>query len=153
MNMSFVDMGGKHKLVLATQYFFCHLYTNLMSFLWKCPLQRFSFPYSVPPLSMFRAGREHRFQGQNRLELASLYQRIRDSEIKIFQRSYCTDKSIRNPSSFHSPQCAASQIREEEPLFVSYFFWVIVLKSLHLTDLSIAKFECNFLTTTLMLLK
>ena len=103
MYMSFVDMGGKLKLVLATQYFFCHLYTNLMSFLWKCPLQRFSIPYSVPPLPMFRAGREPRFQGQNRLELASLYQRIRDSEIKFFQRPYCTDKSIRNPSSFHSP--------------------------------------------------
>ena len=103
VNMPLINTGGKYKLVLATQYFFCHLYPDLMGFLCKFPLQRFSFPHSAPPLPMFRAGREHRFQGQNRLELASLYQRIRDSEIKIFQWPYCTSKSIRNPSNLHSP--------------------------------------------------
>ena len=31
--MPLVDMGGKYKLVLATQYFFCQLHPNLMGFL------------------------------------------------------------------------------------------------------------------------
>ena len=31
--MSLVNMGGKYKLVLATQYFFCQLHPNLMGFL------------------------------------------------------------------------------------------------------------------------
>ena len=35
MNMPLVDMGGKYKLVLATQYFFCQLHPDLMSFLWR----------------------------------------------------------------------------------------------------------------------
>ena len=33
VNMSLVNMGGKYKLVLATQYFFCQLHPNLMGFL------------------------------------------------------------------------------------------------------------------------
>ena len=33
MNMPLVDMGGKYKLVLATQYFFCQLHPDLMGFL------------------------------------------------------------------------------------------------------------------------
>ena len=33
MNMIFVYMGGKHKFVLAAQYFFCKLHPNLMSLL------------------------------------------------------------------------------------------------------------------------
>ena len=33
MNMSLINMGGKYKLVLATQYFFCQLHPNLMGFL------------------------------------------------------------------------------------------------------------------------
>ena len=33
MNMTFVNMGGKYKLVLATQYFICKLHPNLMGFL------------------------------------------------------------------------------------------------------------------------
>lgn len=33
VNMPLVNMGGKYKLVLATQYFFCKLHTNLMGFL------------------------------------------------------------------------------------------------------------------------
>ena len=32
MNMSLINMGGKYKLVLATQYFFCQLQPNLMGF-------------------------------------------------------------------------------------------------------------------------
>lgn len=32
-NMSLVNMGGKYKLVLATQYFFRLLHSNLMGFL------------------------------------------------------------------------------------------------------------------------
>ena len=32
-NMSLVNMGGKYKLVLATQYFFCQLHPDLMGFL------------------------------------------------------------------------------------------------------------------------
>ena len=35
MNMSLINMGGKYKLVLATQYFFCQLQPNLMGFLWR----------------------------------------------------------------------------------------------------------------------
>lgn len=34
MNMPFINMGGKYKLVLATQYFICKLHPNLMGFLW-----------------------------------------------------------------------------------------------------------------------
>ena len=30
MNMILVDMGGKHKFVLADQYFFCKLHPDLM---------------------------------------------------------------------------------------------------------------------------
>ena len=30
MNMILVDMGGKYKLVLAIQYFFCKLHPDLM---------------------------------------------------------------------------------------------------------------------------
>ena len=33
MNMSLINMGGKYKLALATQYFFCQLHPNLMGFL------------------------------------------------------------------------------------------------------------------------
>lgn len=33
MNMSLINMGGKYKLVLATQYFFCQLHPDLMGFL------------------------------------------------------------------------------------------------------------------------
>lgn len=33
VNMPLVNMGGKYKLVLATQYFFCQLHPNLMCFL------------------------------------------------------------------------------------------------------------------------
>lgn len=33
VNMPLVNMGGKYKLVLATQYFFCQLPPNLMCFL------------------------------------------------------------------------------------------------------------------------
>ena len=33
VNMSLVNMGGKYKLVLATQYFFRLLHSNLMGFL------------------------------------------------------------------------------------------------------------------------
>ena len=33
VNMSLVNMGGKYKLVLATQYFFCQLHPDLMGFL------------------------------------------------------------------------------------------------------------------------
>ena len=33
MNMIFVNMGGKYKLVLATQNFFCELHPDLMGFL------------------------------------------------------------------------------------------------------------------------
>lgn len=51
------------------------------------------------------------------------------------------------------PQCAASQIREEESPFRIDFSWVIVLKSFHLTNLSIVKSGCEFLTTPFMLLK
>ena len=32
-NMSLVNMGGKYKLVLATQYFFCQLHPDLVGFL------------------------------------------------------------------------------------------------------------------------
>ena len=35
MNMPLVNMGGKYKLVLATQYFFCQLHPDLMGFLWR----------------------------------------------------------------------------------------------------------------------
>ena len=35
VNMPFINMGGKYKLVLATQYFFCQLHPNLMGFLWR----------------------------------------------------------------------------------------------------------------------
>ena len=35
VNMPFVNMGGKYKLVLATQYFFCQLHPDLMGFLWR----------------------------------------------------------------------------------------------------------------------
>ena len=38
VNMPLINVGGKYKLVLATQYFFCHLHPDLMGFLWKCPL-------------------------------------------------------------------------------------------------------------------
>ena len=63
VNISLVNMGGKYRLVLTTQYFFCRLRPNLMGFLRKHPLQRFSFPYSAPLLSRFRAGRKGHFQG------------------------------------------------------------------------------------------
>ena len=33
VNMSLVNMGGKYKLVLTTQYFFCQLQPDLMGFL------------------------------------------------------------------------------------------------------------------------
>ena len=33
VNMPLVNMGGKYKLVLATQYFFCQLHPDLMGFL------------------------------------------------------------------------------------------------------------------------
>ena len=33
VNMPFINMGGKYKLVLATQYFFCQLHPDLMGFL------------------------------------------------------------------------------------------------------------------------
>ena len=33
MNMPLINMGGKYKLVLATQYFFCQLHPNLVGFL------------------------------------------------------------------------------------------------------------------------
>ena len=33
VNMSLINMGGKYKLVLATQYFFCQLHSDLMGFL------------------------------------------------------------------------------------------------------------------------
>ena len=33
MNVTFVNMGGKYKLVLATQYFFCELHPDLVGFL------------------------------------------------------------------------------------------------------------------------
>ena len=33
VNMSLINMGGEHKLVLATQYFFCQLHPDLMGFL------------------------------------------------------------------------------------------------------------------------
>lgn len=33
VNISLVNMGGKYKLVLATQYFFCQMHPNLMGFL------------------------------------------------------------------------------------------------------------------------
>ena len=33
VNMPFINMGGKYKLVLATQYFFCQLHSNLMGIL------------------------------------------------------------------------------------------------------------------------
>ncbi len=33
VNMPLVNMGGKYKLVLATQYFFCQLHSDLMGFL------------------------------------------------------------------------------------------------------------------------
>ena len=33
VNMLLVDMGGKYKLVLTTQYFFCQLHPNLVGFL------------------------------------------------------------------------------------------------------------------------
>lgn len=35
VNIPLVNMGGKYKLVLATQYFFCQLHPNLMGFLWR----------------------------------------------------------------------------------------------------------------------
>ena len=35
VNMPFINMGGKYKLVLATQYFFCQLHPDLMGFLWR----------------------------------------------------------------------------------------------------------------------
>ena len=35
MNMSFINMGGKYKLVLTTQYFFCQLHPNLMGLIWQ----------------------------------------------------------------------------------------------------------------------
>ena len=35
VNMSLVNMGGKYKLVLATQYFFCQLHPDFMGFLWR----------------------------------------------------------------------------------------------------------------------
>ena len=33
VNMPLVNMGGKYKLVLATQYFFCELHPDLVGFL------------------------------------------------------------------------------------------------------------------------
>ena len=33
VNMPLINMGGKYKLVLATQYFFCQLHSDLMGFL------------------------------------------------------------------------------------------------------------------------
>lgn len=33
VNMPLINMGGKYKLVLATQYFFCQLHSNLMGIL------------------------------------------------------------------------------------------------------------------------
>lgn len=145
VNMPLINVGGKYKLVLATQYFLCHLYPNLTGFLYKYPLQRFSFPHSAPPLPMFRAGREHRFQVKKRLELASLYQRIRDSEINFF-RGFIVQT---NPSETHPifiPYNVQHPKLEKKSLpFVSYFSWVIDLKSLHLTNLSIAKLGCKFL--------
>ena len=131
----------------------CQLHPDHMGCLCKYPLQWFSFPHSAPPLPMFRAGREHCFQGQNRLELASLYQRIRDSEIKIFQRPYCTSKSIRNPSDFHSPTMRSIPNWRRRVSFRIDFCWVIVLESFHLTNLSIVKSGCEFLTTPFLLLK
>ena len=38
VNMSLINMGGKYKLVLATQYFFCQLHPHLMGFLWQTSL-------------------------------------------------------------------------------------------------------------------
>ena len=35
VNMSLVNMGGKYKLVLTTQYFFCQLHPNLMGLIWQ----------------------------------------------------------------------------------------------------------------------
>lgn len=35
VNMPFINMGGKYKLVLATQYFFCQRHPDLMGFLWR----------------------------------------------------------------------------------------------------------------------
>ena len=35
MSMPLINMGGKYKLVLATQYFFCQLHPDLMGFLWR----------------------------------------------------------------------------------------------------------------------
>ena len=35
VNMPLINMGGKYKLVLSTQYFFCQLQPNLMGFLWR----------------------------------------------------------------------------------------------------------------------
>ena len=32
VNLSLVNMGGKYKLILATQYFFCQLHPDFMSF-------------------------------------------------------------------------------------------------------------------------
>ena len=33
VNMALINMGGKYKLVLATQYFFCQLHPNFIGFL------------------------------------------------------------------------------------------------------------------------
>lgn len=33
MNMIFINMGGKYKLVLSTQYFFCKLHSYFVGFL------------------------------------------------------------------------------------------------------------------------
>ena len=46
-NMSLVNMGGKYKLVLATQYFFCQLHPDLMGFLGR-NLPRFKRLDEVP---------------------------------------------------------------------------------------------------------
>ena len=35
VNMLLFNMGGKYKLVLATQYFFCQLHPDIMGFLWR----------------------------------------------------------------------------------------------------------------------
>ena len=39
VNMSLVNMGGKYKVALTTQYFFSQMHPDLMSFLW-CYLPR-----------------------------------------------------------------------------------------------------------------
>ena len=35
VNMPLINVGGKYRLVLATQYFFCQLHPDLMGFLWR----------------------------------------------------------------------------------------------------------------------